>query len=244
MNTENDTTKGAVPAPRPLGFWLRVVDRLIADEFASTLDAEGVSRREWMLLTALSGDVDMPGSAERLARKGKHLQRLRKRGWADESGDGTWSLTDEGLATKARLDELVRGIRARVAGSVSPEDFATTLASLESIARELGWDENSSRGFRGRGFGRRRGHRRGHGRHGQHGHGWHGEHHHGHGGAGCGQAGPQGADSPSDQADREGEQSHDDRPCHHHGPEPLDHNIHHDHGPNMHRGFKPGTGEV
>ena len=112
-----------------------------------------------MLLNAVSGDVDVPGLAERLARKGKRLAGLEKRGWVDQAGDGTWSLTDEGRAAKERIGAIVDGIRARVAGAVSPEDFATTMASLEAIARELGWSEETAghrerRGF-GRGFGPR-----------------------------------------------------------------------------------------
>ncbi|WP_206535717.1 hypothetical protein [Microbacterium sp. 4R-513] len=138
---------------RPLGFWLRAVDALISREFESAFADEGVTRRDWMLLNALAGDID-PALAERLARRSKRLRGLEKRGWADEKGDGTWVLTDEGRAAQERLAAIVDGVRQRVAGAVSPEDFATTLASLEAIARELGWDENAApRGF-GRFFGR------------------------------------------------------------------------------------------
>ena len=149
---------------RPLGYWLRLVDGLIAREFASTLENEGVGRRDWMLLNVVSGAVDAPGLAERLARRGgKHLRRLEDRDWIAQAGDGTWTLTDEGRAAQERLSGLVDGIREKVAGAVSPEDFATMTASLEAIARELGWDETTpwpgrgfgpgGRGFRGRGFG-------------------------------------------------------------------------------------------
>ena len=82
------------------------------------------------------------GLRERFARKGKRLRNLEERGWTEEPGDGTWVLTDEGRAAKERLGAIVDGIRSRVAGAVSPEDFATTMASLEAIARELGWDES------------------------------------------------------------------------------------------------------
>jgi len=153
-----DGATGAVPTDRrPLGYWLRTVDALITHEFGTAFADEGVTRRDWMLLNAVSGDVDVPGLAERLARKGKRLASLEKRGWVDQSGDGTWSLTDEGRAAKKRIGAIVDGIRARVAGTVSPEDFATTMASLEAIAREFGWSEETAghrerRGF-GRGFG-------------------------------------------------------------------------------------------
>ncbi|MBN9154045.1 MAG: hypothetical protein J0J05_08685 [Microbacterium sp.] len=146
------------PTERPLGYWLRLVDALITREFARTLENEGVGRRDWMLLNVLSGTIEVPGLAERLARRGKHLRRLEERGWVAPAGDGTWSLTDEGRAAQERLTALVSGIREKVAGAVSPEEFATMTASLEAIARELGGDETSwpgrGFGFGGRGFGR------------------------------------------------------------------------------------------
>jgi len=140
---------------RPFGYWLRVVDDLLTRQFAEAFEKEGVTRRDWMTLNALSGDVEAPGLADRLTRKGKHLRRLEERGWIEEQGDGTWALTDEGRAAKERLGAIADELRARVSGAVSPEDFATTMASLEAIARELGWDEQTW-AERGRNFGRGR----------------------------------------------------------------------------------------
>jgi hypothetical protein len=142
---DNEDTDFTAPtdggADRPIGFWLRAVDRLISREFAEAFAAEEIDRRDWMLLNALSGDVQLPPFADRFVRKGKRLRRLEERGWAEEQGDGSWTLTDEGRQVRARLAETVDGIRSRVAGAVPPEDYATTIASLEAMARELGWDE-------------------------------------------------------------------------------------------------------
>ena len=128
MNTEHNDTNEIPTDRRPLGFWLKVVDGLISREFATAFEAEGITRREWMLLNAISGDVDMPGLAERLAAKPKRLRPLADRGWVAER-DGGWVITEEGKAAKARLSDMVGGIGSRVAGSVSPEDFATTMTS-------------------------------------------------------------------------------------------------------------------
>jgi hypothetical protein len=187
-NEDTDFTppsEEGIPADRrPLGFWLRTVDGLISREFASAFEGAGIDRRDWMLLNALSGDVDVPTFAERFARKGKRLRGLADRGWAQEQGDGTWTLTDEGRAAHERLSAIVDGIRSRVAGAVSPEDYATTTASLEAIARELGWAEGQRMprgGFgRGRGFGGGRGYGPGFGpgAHHCHPHHEHGAHRH------------------------------------------------------------------
>lgn len=164
MNTENITSEHT---SRPFGFWLRTVDGLLARRFEAAFEAEGITRRDGRILTLLAGDAVDPERAARLQRGGgKKLGALRERGWVAET-DGAWTLTDEGRAAQARLADAVSGIRSTVSGSVSEEDFATTLATLESIARELGWDpsERMPQGFghRGRFGGRGFGHGRGRG---------------------------------------------------------------------------------
>ncbi|MEV4686557.1 hypothetical protein [Microbacterium sp. LWH3-1.2] len=153
-NEENDTTRHA--DMRPLGYWLRAVDTLLTRRFASALQAEGITRRDWMILNVLSGDIDAPGFRERLARKGKRLRGLEERGWAEEQGDGTWALTDFGRSEKERIGAIVDDIRTRVVAAVGDDEaYAALTGSLEAIARELGWDENTTvpeRGFGG--FGR------------------------------------------------------------------------------------------
>ena len=184
MNDQNETTPD-----RPFGFWLRTTDRLISARIAEALEGEGVDRRDWMLLNLLSGDVQDPERLARFVHRGRRLSALHARGWA-EWADGTWTLTTEGRAAKDRLTEKVAGVRAQVADAVSPEDFATMMASLQAISRSLGGDDvaAAARPFRGR---RHRGKGRGgnpegcrHG-HGEHDHGERGCGH-GHGGHGCG----------------------------------------------------------
>ncbi|MDN3496772.1 hypothetical protein QL996_12595 [Planococcus sp. APC 4015] len=171
MNTSDNTgtPKGVPTDPRPLGYWLRVVDGLLTSEFATAFEGEGIDRRDWMLLNAVSGEALHPSVAAKLARRSKRLHALAERGWVTET-DGQWSLTDAGREAHTRLGSLVDGIRTRVSVAVSPDDFATTMTSLEAIARGLGWDENdrARRGSRpgrrfGRGFGPGRAHGRGFG---------------------------------------------------------------------------------
>lgn len=76
------------------------------------------------------------------------------RGWVIVDADGI-TLTDTGREAHDALRTKVDAVRQTVADAVSPEDLATTLASLESIARAFGWAEPSAHehGLRGR-FGR------------------------------------------------------------------------------------------
>lgn len=145
-----DTT---ATTPLPFGRLVRVVDHLIAREFDTAFRAEDVSRRDMRLLTLLADDTTAPAVTARMARHGsKKLHRLAERGWITQV-DGAWRLSDEGRAAQARLSERISDIRTRLGAAVSDEDFATTTASLEAIARELGWDPDERTPRPGRGFG-------------------------------------------------------------------------------------------
>lgn len=176
MNTTD--TQNPDRSSRPFGYWLKAADRLMAAEFATAFESDGASRRDWRMLNVVDGTVP-----SRRPLSEHKLHRLIERGWVAPEGDG-WTLTDDGRAAKERLGAIVDGIRARVTDAVSPEDMATTLASLEKIARAFGWDEDTELprgrdrrfGFGLRGFGRREfGHHgfgpREFGRHGFGGHG-------------------------------------------------------------------------
>ncbi len=184
MNTPD--TQNPDNSSRPFGYWLKAADRLMAAEFATAFESDGASRRDWRMLNIIDGTV-----ASRRPLSEHKLHRLIERGWVAPEGDG-WTLTDDGRAAKERLGAVVDGIRARVTDAVSDEDMATTLASLEKIARAFGWDENTELprgrghrfGFGPRGFGRHGFGPREFGHHGFGGHadcGPHAEREHGHG---------------------------------------------------------------
>ncbi|GAA2978313.1 hypothetical protein JOD63_003098 [Microbacterium terrae] len=138
--TDSEGTDPRIPTDhRPLGFWLRTVDHLLTRAFAEALAAEGVDRRDWMLLSRLGGDV-APDAAPPV-RDGKRMRRLEDRGWVDQRGDGTWTLTDAGRAEHARLAATVDAIRTRVVGAAGDDGYAAATTALEAIARELGWTE-------------------------------------------------------------------------------------------------------
>ncbi|MDT0157936.1 hypothetical protein Q9R19_09905 [Microbacterium sp. ARD32] len=160
-DTKNDT-------PRPFGYWITAVDRLMRAEFATVFEDEGITRRDWRMLNRIDGTV----SDGRPVHPRK-LRRLVELGWI-ERADGGWALTDAGTLAKQRLGASVDDLRARVAGAVTPEEYATMTSALEKIAREFGWEEGT-RMPRGRGHGHRFGHRHGFGGRG-HGHGFGGGH--------------------------------------------------------------------
>lgn len=143
MNTTDDTIPGNTPENmpsdqgRPFGFWIRAVDRLLAAEFATAFEDEGIVRRDWRILNAIGGTV--PRGREMPDRKLHDLARL---GWIERTADG-WALTADGTAAQARLTAAVAEMRAQVAGSLEPEEFAAMTASLKKLARGLGYEEGA-----------------------------------------------------------------------------------------------------
>ncbi|SFR58653.1 hypothetical protein SAMN04488591_2211 [Microbacterium azadirachtae] len=166
MNTSQNTTENASSDQgRPFGFWISAVDRLTAARFATAFEDEGITRRDWRLLNVVDGTV--PSGRDLPDRKLHHLADL---GWVERTADG-WGLTPEGVAAKARLGNAVEEIRAEVAAALDPEEFAALAASLEKLARGLGYEEGMRLprrpdARRGERPGRRSGHRKHGHRHG------------------------------------------------------------------------------
>lgn len=154
-DAETDATEFRPAGGRPFGFWLKLVDRRLSDEVEQVLAEGDLTRRDWRMLNLLAGKARDERLAAKLEAKPGLTHGLAERGWVEGTPP---TITDAGREALDRLTGQVGAVRARVAAAVSPEDFATTIATLEAIARELGWDESQPlpRGRRGgRGFGRR-----------------------------------------------------------------------------------------
>lgn len=136
-------------APRPIGFWLKLVDRLIDEQFASTIEEHGVTRRQWQLLNVLSRE---PSTVEQLdaavapflsaddtESSAEHLTELIESAWVAATASG-YELTERGRAVFERLEAVVAEQRSRVADGLTPEQYEQTIAVLERMARNLGWD--------------------------------------------------------------------------------------------------------
>lgn len=138
--------------PRPIGYWLKLVDRLIDEQFASTLEEHGVTRRQWQLLNVLSqgpatvGQLDAAvapflraATSEEAAESSvEHLAELVESAWLDATAD-TYTLTDRGRGAFERLETVVAMQRTQVAEGLTPDQYEQTVAVLERMARNLGY---------------------------------------------------------------------------------------------------------
>lgn len=142
-------SRHAATAARPIGFWLKLVDRLIDEQFDAALNEFGVSRHQWEILNILSPG---PSTLARLNRElepfldpdagantADHIAGLIDRGWVDVAFE-YYELTGEGASKHAELHRVVAKRRAAGLADLSEEDYSTTIRSLERVARTLGWE--------------------------------------------------------------------------------------------------------
>lgn len=144
--------------PRPIGFWLKLVDRMIDEQFASTLDEHGVTRRQWQLLNVLAREnatteqldaavapwLPAPTAVTSGDDTGEtsaaHLAELVDSAWVDAISTG-FALTERGRAAFERLAEVVTDQRTVMTAGLTPDEYEATVGSLERMARNLGWGE-------------------------------------------------------------------------------------------------------
>jgi DNA-binding PadR family transcriptional regulator len=145
-------------AQRPLGYWLKLVDSLISEQFTVVLEEHGVTRRQWQLLNVLSkgpatgGELTSalapffgePAAEGEPTSPSEHLAELVESGWISEEGH-TFTLTERGATSLDRLTALVDTMREESSAGVSPEDYATTVASLRRMALNLGWEDPAAK---------------------------------------------------------------------------------------------------
>jgi hypothetical protein len=137
---------------RPIGFWLKLVDRMIDERFASTIEEHGVTRRQWQLLTVLSrseASVDQLDAAVAPflssaddESSAEHLGELIESGWVAATG-ANYQITERGMTAYSRLAEVIAANREIATDGISSEDYDTMVSTLERVARNLGWSDAS-----------------------------------------------------------------------------------------------------
>jgi hypothetical protein len=135
---------------RPIGYWLRLVDNLIDDQFAKTLDEHGVTRMQWQLLNVLARGTatvaQLDAAVEPFLGRGEpetaldHLSELIDSAWVDATPTG-YELTDRGRAALDRLTAVVAEQRTAMAAGLTEEQYVSTVATLERMAQNLGWTD-------------------------------------------------------------------------------------------------------
>jgi DNA-binding MarR family transcriptional regulator len=131
---------------RPIGYWLKELDRLIDQQFERQLEEAGLSRRQWQLLNLLE---DGPRSIPELESElepflqddpddlSEAISGLVTRGWAD-SQDNVVTLTETGRAQFGRVKAKVAELRQDLMIGISADEYRATIDVLARMAANLG----------------------------------------------------------------------------------------------------------
>jgi DNA-binding MarR family transcriptional regulator len=134
-----------MPTRQPIGYWLKLLDRLIEENFDRVLGAQGLTRRHWQVLNSIaSGPMDQGQLDRALAPFADSpswtstpiVDDLRTRDWLETSGDGL-TLTTVGQAAMVELRTSVAATRARVSDGITEAQYAATIETLARMCANL-----------------------------------------------------------------------------------------------------------
>jgi DNA-binding MarR family transcriptional regulator len=130
---------------RPIGYWLKKLDRLIDRQFELQLSTARLSRRQWQVLSLLENNPRsvpeleaelepfLQGVAQELSDA---LAGLVTRGWA-ESRDNIVNLTETGRAQFEIVKATAAEVRQTLMRGIPPEEYRTTIDVLARMAANL-----------------------------------------------------------------------------------------------------------
>ncbi|MET8987317.1 MarR family transcriptional regulator [Nonomuraea wenchangensis] len=131
---------------RPIGYWLKHLDRLIEAEAERVLTEEHLTRRHWQVLNVLR---QAPQTASGLGETLRPFWQpgaitledvtgeLARRGWLAEDAESRHTLTPEGLTGHAAVQEKVHGIRSAFLAGLTEEEYTGTVRTLQRMAANL-----------------------------------------------------------------------------------------------------------
>jgi hypothetical protein len=131
---------------KPIGYWLKQLDRLIEDRFEATLAAAGLARRHWQVLNVLhagpASSADLAESLRPFWTAGEItvdqvLADLARRRWAAAAADGRWALTGAGIAGHAEVSTKVHAARRAITNGISADEYIRTVDTLRRMAENL-----------------------------------------------------------------------------------------------------------
>ena len=131
---------------RPIGYWLKHLDRLIEDTFSRTLTEQGLTRRHWQVLNTLAhdpaGDAELTKALEPFlrddqARQAAVVADLIRRDWVSRDHDGRLLLTRHGLAAHQRTQEQVQQARGLMVQGISAAEYTAVVDVLSQMAANL-----------------------------------------------------------------------------------------------------------
>jgi DNA-binding MarR family transcriptional regulator len=142
------------PERRPIGYWLKHLDRLIDEAFERALDADGLTRRHWQVLNTLAAG---PSTAAALTaalqpfvqEDAKAVEVIIKdffdRGWVRNVPDGGVEISERGRAVHEAAMKRVAETRQDLRRGITDDEYVCVVRILQRMASNL---ESSGVGFK------------------------------------------------------------------------------------------------
>ena len=130
---------------RTVGYWAKHLDTLINQAYERALRNDGVTPRQWQVLSTLSFGGRSLGSLHETLGTFRcseddsieaAMEALHGRGWLVEES-GTWSLSPEGETASESLRRHVDGVRDQLLEGISAEDHRLTVDTLRRMCGNL-----------------------------------------------------------------------------------------------------------
>jgi DNA-binding MarR family transcriptional regulator len=131
---------------RPIGYWLKHLDRLIDATFDRTLADVGLGRRHWQALNTLAGGPATsaelnaalePFTGDDPMALAPVIDTLTRRGWVTTEAGGRHTLTVNGATAHQRIQKDVDQARQLILTHVTAEEYARVIDILQRMAAGL-----------------------------------------------------------------------------------------------------------
>ena len=131
---------------RPIGYWLKHLDRLIEEAAEQAFAEEDLTRRHWQIMNVLrESPQGLAGLSEAIRpfwgpgaiTLDKVISELNARGWLTRDDAGRYQLTLVGQAGHAAIETKMHDIRSTVLTGLTDDDYQRTVQVLQTMAGNL-----------------------------------------------------------------------------------------------------------
>ena len=141
------------PERRPIGYWLKHLDRLIDQALERTLDADGLTRRHWQVLNTLaagpSTNAALTAALQPFVEDDAKavevvLNDFLGRGWVRNVPAGGVEISERGRAAHEAAMQRVAETRQALRRGITDDEYVSVVRILQRMASNL---ESSGVGF-------------------------------------------------------------------------------------------------
>jgi DNA-binding MarR family transcriptional regulator len=134
------------PERRPIGYWLKHLDRLIDQAFERALDADGLTRRHWQVLNTLAAGPTTNAALTAALQpfvQGESMTieviitDFLDRGWVRNVPDGGVEISERGRAAHEAAMQRVAETRQALRCGITDDEYVAVIRILQRMASNL-----------------------------------------------------------------------------------------------------------